>query len=52
MRRRLDLAASLVVTPELMFLDEPTTGLDPCSRNQVWEIVRALVNGGTTKGSF
>src|SRR5688572_10134294 len=38
MRRRLDIAASLVVTPRLMFLDEPTTGLDPRSRNQVWEI--------------
>jgi ABC-2 type transport system ATP-binding protein len=37
MRRRLDIAASIVVTPELMFLDEPTTGLDPRSRNQVWE---------------
>jgi ABC-2 type transport system ATP-binding protein len=48
MRRRLDIAASLVVTPELMFLDEPTTGLDPRSRNQVWDIVRALVAGGTT----
>jgi ABC-2 type transport system ATP-binding protein len=48
MRRRLDIAASLVVTPDLMFLDEPTTGLDPRSRNQVWEIVRALVAGGTT----
>jgi ABC-2 type transport system ATP-binding protein len=48
MRRRLDIAASIVVTPELMFLDEPTTGLDPRSRNQVWEIVRALVSGGTT----
>ncbi|MCW2714228.1 MAG: daunorubicin resistance transporter ATPase subunit [Frankiales bacterium] len=48
MRRRLDIAASIVVTPELMFLDEPTTGLDPRSRNQVWEIVRALVAGGTT----
>jgi ABC-2 type transport system ATP-binding protein len=48
MRRRLDIAASLVVTPELMFLDEPTTGLDPRSRNQVWEIVRTLVAGGTT----
>ena len=48
MRRRLDLAASIVVTPELMFLDEPTTGLDPRSRNQVWEIVRALVAQGTT----
>ena len=48
MRRRLDVAASIVVTPELMFLDEPTTGLDPRSRNQVWEIVRALVAEGTT----
>ena len=48
MRRRLDIAASLVVTPELMFLDEPTTGLDPRSRNQVWGIVRALVAEGTT----
>jgi ABC-2 type transport system ATP-binding protein len=48
MRRRLDIAASIVVTPELMFLDEPTTGLDPRSRNQVWDIVRALAAGGTT----
>ncbi|HSD80799.1 MAG TPA: ATP-binding cassette domain-containing protein [Solirubrobacteraceae bacterium] len=48
MRRRLDIAASLVVTPELMFLDEPTTGLDPRSRNQVWDIVRALAAEGTT----
>ncbi len=48
MRRRLDIAASIVVTPELIFLDEPTTGLDPRSRNQVWEIVRALVAEGTT----
>ncbi|HWT25812.1 MAG TPA: ATP-binding cassette domain-containing protein [Solirubrobacteraceae bacterium] len=48
MRRRLDIAASLVVTPQLMFLDEPTTGLDPRSRNQVWDIVRALVGEGTT----
>ncbi|MCX5042552.1 ATP-binding cassette domain-containing protein [Aldersonia sp. NBC_00410] len=48
MRRRLDIAASIVVTPELIFLDEPTTGLDPRSRNQVWEIVRSLVAGGTT----
>jgi ABC-2 type transport system ATP-binding protein len=48
MRRRLDIAASIVVTPELMFLDEPTTGLDPRSRNQVWDIVRALVEQGTT----
>ena len=48
MRRRLDIAASLVVTPELMFLDEPTTGLDPRSRNQVWEIIRSLSGMGTT----
>jgi ABC-2 type transport system ATP-binding protein len=48
MRRRLDIASSIVVTPELLFLDEPTTGLDPRSRNQVWEIVRVLVAEGTT----
>ncbi|WP_078394410.1 ATP-binding cassette domain-containing protein [Shouchella patagoniensis] len=48
MRRRIDIAASIVVTPELLFLDEPTTGLDPRSRNQVWDIVRTLVNAGTT----
>jgi ABC-2 type transport system ATP-binding protein len=48
MRRRLDIAASIVVTPELLFLDEPTTGLDPRSRNQVWDIVRLLVAAGTT----
>ncbi len=48
MRRRLDIAATIVVTPDLVFLDEPTTGLDPRSRNQVWDIVRALVAGGTT----
>ncbi len=48
MRRRLDIAASLVVTPELLFLDEPTTGLDPYSRNQVWDIVRAIAAEGTT----
>jgi ABC-2 type transport system ATP-binding protein len=48
MRRRLDIAASIVVTPDLLFLDEPTTGLDPHSRNQVWEIVRTLVARGTT----
>ncbi len=48
MRRRLDIAGSIVVRPDLMFLDEPTTGLDPRSRNQVWEIVRALVRAGTT----
>ncbi|MGH2841038.1 MAG: ATP-binding cassette domain-containing protein [Solirubrobacteraceae bacterium] len=48
MRRRLDISASIVITPELMFLDEPTTGLDPRSRNQVWGIIRALVAEGTT----
>jgi ABC-2 type transport system ATP-binding protein len=48
MRRRLDIAASLIVTSELLFLDEPTTGLDPRSRNQVWDIVRAIANAGTT----
>ncbi len=48
MRRRLDIASSLVVTPELLFLDEPTTGLDPRSRNQVWDIIRMLVRNGTT----
>ena len=48
MRRRLDIAAGIVVTPELLFLDEPTTGLDPRSRNQVWDIVRVLVAEGAT----
>ena len=48
MRRRLDVAASLVVTPEVLFLDEPTTGLDPRSRNQVWAIIRAIAAEGTT----
>lgn len=48
MRRRIDIAASIVVTPKLIFLDEPTTGLDPRSRNHVWQIVRALVAAGTT----
>jgi ABC-2 type transport system ATP-binding protein len=48
MRRRLDIAASIVVTPPLLFLDEPTTGLDPRSRNQVWDIVRVMVAEGTT----
>ena len=48
MRRRLDVAASIVVTPEVIFLDEPTTGLDPRSRNRVWEIIRVLVAQGTT----
>ncbi|MDX2377225.1 ATP-binding cassette domain-containing protein [Microbacterium sp. LRZ72] len=48
MRRRLDIAASIVVTPELLFLDEPTTGLDPRSRNEVWDIIRTMVSSGTT----
>jgi ABC-2 type transport system ATP-binding protein len=48
MRRRLDIAASILSTPELLFLDEPTTGLDPRSRNQVWEIIRTLVANGLT----
>lgn len=48
MRRRLDIASSLIVPPELLFLDEPTTGLDPRSRNQVWDIVRSLARTGTT----
>ena len=48
MRRRIDIAASIVVTPELLFLDEPTTGLDPRSRNEVWDIIRAMVSTGTT----
>src|SRR4029079_8720053 len=48
MRRRLDIAASIVGTPHLLFLDQPTTGLDPRSRNQVWDIVRVLVGEGAT----
>jgi oleandomycin transport system ATP-binding protein len=48
MRRRLDLAASLIGDPQLLFLDEPTTGLDPRARNEVWEIVRELVADGVT----
>jgi ABC-2 type transport system ATP-binding protein len=48
MRRRLDLAASLILSPPVLFLDEPTTGLDPRGRSEVWESVRALVSGGTT----
>jgi ABC-2 type transport system ATP-binding protein len=48
MRRRLDIAASILSTPDLLFLDEPTIGLDPRSRNQVWDIVRAIVAQGTT----
>ena len=48
MRRRLDIAASLIVRPDVLFLDEPTTGLDPRSRRHVWEIVRTIVKHGTT----
>ena len=48
MRRRLDLAASLVGRPEVLFLDEPTTGIDPRSRVDIWELIRELVSGGTT----
>jgi ABC-2 type transport system ATP-binding protein len=48
MRRRLDLAASLVTEPPVLFLDEPTTGLDPRSRNDLWDLLRDLVAGGTT----
>jgi ABC-2 type transport system ATP-binding protein len=48
MRRRIDIAASLVTRPEILFLDEPTTGLDPRSRNQVWDLVRQIASDGTT----
>jgi ABC-2 type transport system ATP-binding protein len=48
MRRRLDLAAALVVQPPVMFMDEPTTGLDPRNRQQLWEVIKELVSGGTT----
>src|ERR687888_930737 len=48
MRRRLDLAAALVAEPEVIFLDEPTTGLDPRSRLQMWETIKDLVRGGST----
>ncbi|MFY9915144.1 MAG: ATP-binding cassette domain-containing protein [Nocardioidaceae bacterium] len=48
MRRRLDLAVSLVASPPVLFLDEPTTGLDPRSRVELWEVLRDLVRGGTT----
>ncbi|MFG2940048.1 ATP-binding cassette domain-containing protein [Streptomyces sp. NPDC048282] len=48
MRRRLDLAAALVVSPPVMFMDEPTTGLDPRNRQQLWEVIKDLVSGGTT----
>jgi daunorubicin resistance ABC transporter ATP-binding subunit len=48
MRRRLDLASSLLTRPPVLFLDEPTTGLDPRSRNQIWDVIRGLVREGTT----
>ncbi len=48
MRRRLDLAAGLIIQPPLIFLDEPTTGLDPRNRNQLWETIRNLVAKGST----
>jgi ABC-2 type transport system ATP-binding protein len=48
MRRRLDLAVSLIATPPVLFLDEPTTGLDPRSRVERWEVLRGLVKDGTT----
>ncbi|CAM3661903.1 Daunorubicin resistance ABC transporter ATPase subunit [Paenibacillus glucanolyticus] len=48
MRRRLDIAASIVTKPDVIFLDEPTTGLDPQSRMQVWDIVKTLLQQGTT----
>lgn len=48
MRRRLDLALSFVVTPEVLFLDEPTTGLDTRSRRQLWDLIRTLASAGTT----
>ena len=48
MRRRLDIASSLLTRPQVLFLDEPTTGLDPRSRNEIWAIVRELRRGGTT----
>src|SRR4051812_29777344 len=48
MRRRLDLAAALVHRPPVLFLDEPTTGLDPQGRNELWSVIEALVSGGTT----
>ncbi len=48
MRRRLDIAAGLVLAPQVLFLDEPTTGLDPAGRRDVWDAVRGLVAAGTT----
>src|SRR5688572_11127805 len=48
MRRRLDIAASLIVTPGVLFLDEPTTGLDPMARKSVWQMIRGLADSGVT----
>src|SRR3546814_10325451 len=48
MRRRLDLAAALVADPPVLFLDEPSTGLDPRSRTELWDVIRELVSGGAT----
>src|SRR5690606_19692122 len=48
MRRRIDLAVSLIAAPAVLFLDEPTTGLDPRSRVELWEVLRGLVRDGTT----
>lgn len=48
MHRRLDLAASLIIKPPVLFLDEPTTGLDPASRNKLWEVIKKLADQGTT----
>jgi ABC-2 type transport system ATP-binding protein len=48
MRRRLDLSASLIVKPKILFLDEPTTGLDPRGRQEMWGVIKTLVRGGTT----
>ena len=48
MRRRLDLSASLIVKPKILFLDEPTTGLDPRGRQEMWSVIKSLVSGGTT----
>ena len=48
MRRRLDLAASLIANPNILFLDEPTTGLDPRSRIMMWDVIKGLVSSGTT----
>jgi ABC-2 type transport system ATP-binding protein len=48
MRRRLDLAAGFILRPQVLFLDEPTTGQDPRHRSEVWDVVRSLVADGTT----